>query len=288
MCGSIWFPAAAAYLADVVPRELRTEGFGLWRVFQSGGLALGPPLGALLIWLVSIRAAFVFAGGAALAFVVILWRGLPESLVTTSGAARGGLRIALRDRALLALVLGGVAIGIAFGVYESGLPVFLHEERGMAIATWGLVYGISPLLVAVFQYPIARWAGARSSRGVLAFGAALHGVALALLWPFAGIGILVVAVVVFTLGEMLTVPLTSTMAAGLAPANLRGTYQGALTLAWEAGFGPGTFVGLWLIGVGHGETMLAATLPLALLGALCFLSLPRGRARATPALGSTD
>jgi len=284
--GSLFFPAAAAYVADVVPPELRTEGYGLYRVFQSGGIALGPPLGALLIWLVSLRAAFVAAGVVTLLAVVLQW-GLPESLPAGEEAeGRGRLRSALRDRSLLSLVLGGLVIGIAFGVYESVLPVFLHEERGMAIATWGLVYGISPLLVALFQYPIARWAGGQSSRGVLAVGAVLHGAGLALLWPFAGIGVLVAAVIVFTLGQMLTVPVQRTMAATLAPVDQRGTYQGAVTLTWEAGFGPGSFVGLWLIGLGYGEALLAAMLPLSLLGGLFFLSLPRGSARGPAALAT--
>src|SRR5581483_5055254 len=36
--------------------------------------------------------------------------------------------------------------------------------------------------------------------------------------------------------------------------------------------------GLWLVGTGHGEVMLAAALPLSLLGALCFRRLPSGGA----------
>ena len=37
---------------------------------------------------------------------------------------------------------------------------------------------------------------------------------------------------------------------------------------------PGVLGGLWLVGIGHGELMLALCLPLAVVGALCFLPLP--------------
>jgi hypothetical protein len=36
----------------------------------------------------------------------------------------------------------------------------------------------------------------------------------------------------------------------------------------------GTFGGLWLVGIGRGQLMLVLCLPLAVLGALCFIPLP--------------
>jgi hypothetical protein len=50
--------------------------------------------------------------------------------------------------------------------------------------------------------------------------------------------------------------------------------QGILDLGFAVSFAPGTFVGLWLVGTGHGEVMLALGLPLAAVGALCLVRLP--------------
>jgi MFS family permease len=280
----VFEPAAGAYVADVVEPGLRTEAFGLWRVMGNAGFAVGPPVGALVIWLSSMRATFLFAGLAILLFLVIIFHGLPESRPEPGeGEPPARFRDALRDRLLLILALGTAIATFTYAFFEEALPVFLHEERGLAVVTWGLVLGINPVLVTIFQYPIARWAARRSSRNVLAFGAVLQGASLALLLPFSSLGALVVAVVILAAGEMLIAPVGAAVAAEIAPERLRGSYQGVINIAWEGAWGPAALIGLWLVGRGQGEVFLALALPIGGLAALLFLMLPGGRLqRETP------
>jgi MFS family permease len=269
-------PAISAAIADVVEPELRTEAYGLRR--QAGNImfALGPPLGALVALGLSLRWLFVFAGVVGLVGLAILWLGLPETRpAATSGEGPPRLREAIRDRLLLALALGtGIGI-LIYTQFDSVLGVFLHEERGYAIAAWGAVFGINPILVGLFQYPIARWAGMRSPRAMLALGTLLQGAALFVLWPASPLALLIGAIVLLTLGEMLLAPVASALAAALAPVRLRGSYEGVVDTAFAVSWAPGVLVGLWLVGDGRGEVMLALALPLAAVAALCFLPLPR-------------
>jgi MFS family permease len=289
LCNGIFEPAVGAYLADVSPHDLLTEAFGLQRVASNAFFAIGPPLGALVIWLSSLRATFFLAGVAIVAYLAIVWRGLPESLPERGeGEPPARIREALRDRLLVLLALGTGAATLAYAFYEDALPVFLHEERGIAVATWGLVFGLNPLCVAFLQYPLARWAARRSSRLVLATGSVLQGLAFLLLVPLTGIGGLVVAGLVLTAGEMLVAPVASAVAADLAPERLRGSYQGVLNLAWEGAWGPAAFGGLWLVGHGHGELMLVLGLPLGAVGALAYLALPGGPLHSEPGLVSAE
>jgi predicted MFS family arabinose efflux permease len=269
-------PAISAAIADLVEPELRTEAYGLRRQANNLTFALGPPLGALLALGLSLRWLFVFAGIAGLAFLAVIWLAFPETRPARGHGERPvRLREALRDRVLLALALGtGVGI-MVYSQFDSVLGVFLHEERGYALATWGAVFGINPILVGLLQYPVARWAGSRSPRAMLALGTLLQGAALFVLWPASGLPLLIGAIVVLTVGEMLLSPVASALAAALAPARLRGSYEGVVDLAFAVSWAPGVLVGLWLVGAGQGELMLVAALPLALLGALCFLPLPR-------------
>jgi MFS family permease len=276
-------PAANAYVADLVDPELRTEAYGLWRIFANAAVAVGPPLGALLVWAWTIRLTFVVAGVASLGYLAIAWRALPESRPRPHGAEQPArLREALHDRVLLALGVGVFLSAVLYAWYDDVWGVFLHEERGFAIATWGLVFGINPLLVTCLQYPIARAAARRSARLMLAFGTLLYGAAFALLWLVHGLGALVAAVVVLTCGEMLISPVATTVAANIAPERLRGTYQAVLEASWGGSAGPAYLVGFWLVGAGHGELMLALGVPLAIVGAASFAALPRGATR--PAL----
>jgi MFS family permease len=289
LTNGIFEPAVGAYIADVAPSELRTEAYGVQRVVSNAFFALGPPLGALLIWLASLRATFVVAGLAILAYLVVVWRALPESkpeAIAHEPPAR--FREALRDRLLVLLVFGAAGAALTYAFYEDALPVFLRDERGIAPATWGLLFGVNPVLVALLQYPIAHWAARRSSRLVLAAGAVLQGAALAVMLPLTGLGGVALAVLLLVFGEMLVAPVSSALAAELAPERLRGTYQGALNLAWEGAWGPAAFVGLWLVGRGQGEILLILGLPLGVVAAVAFLKLPGGRLQREPALASVD
>ena len=282
---SAFDPTSSAYVSDVVEPELRTEGFGLQRVVANAAFALGPPLGALLIWLASVRAAFVVSGAVLVAYLVVVWRWLPESRPTRpEGSVPVRFRDALRDRLLLILAAGTALAATSHSLYEGVVPVFLNDERAVEIATWGLLFGINPILIALFQYPVSRWASRRSNRGVLAAGALLQGVSLVLVLPVEGTAAILLAVVVFTIGEMLFVPVALALAAELAPVHLRGSYQGSLTLAWEVAWGPTTLLGLWLVGNGQGELALAAALPAGVLGALLFFTLPREPSAREPVL----
>lgn len=286
---SIFEPAAGAYVTDVIEPGLRTEAFGLWRVMANAGFAVGPPLGALVIWLSSLRTTFLFAGVAILGFLVIAFRGLPETRPEPGrGEPPARFREALRDRLLVLLAVGTATATFTFAFFEEALPVFLRDERGLAVITWGLILGINPILVTIFQYPISRWAGRRSSRGVLALGALLQGGALTLVLPFTSITALVVAVVILAVGEMLIAPVGAAVAAELAPERLRGSYQGVINVAWEGAWGPAALLGLWLVGRGQGEVFLLLALPIGGLAALLFLMLPGGRLQREPPLVSVE
>jgi MFS family permease len=268
-------PATSAAIADLVEPRLRTEAFGLKRQAQNVFFALGPPLGAAITLVLSMQWLFILAALATAIFLVIVLVAVPETRVAAEqNEERVHFGVALRDRALLLLAVGTGLGTIVYVQFDSVLGVFLHEERGYAIATWGFLFGINPILVALLQYPIARWAGRRSARAVLTAGVLLEGVALFALWPGSPVPLLVAAIVVLALGEMLVAPVAAAVAAALAPTALRGSYQGILDLGFAVSFAPGTFVGLWLVGAGHGELMLALALPLAAVGALCFLRLP--------------
>jgi MFS family permease len=271
----IWSAAANTIVVDTVEPELRAEAFGLQRQAGMIAFALGPPLGAVLTLVASLRWIFWTNALASLAFFVFAWIAIPETRpARIEGEAPPRLRHALRDRSLVLLTLGtGIAV-MVYVQFDSVLGVFLHRDRGYSLAAWGAVFAISPVLVALFQFPVSRWAGRRSARAMLSAAAVLEGLALFILWPSSVLPVLIVAVVVVTLGEMILNPIASTVAAALAPPHLRGSYEAFVGVAFAVSWAPAVLSGLWLVGAGHGELMLILALPLSVLAALCFRRLP--------------
>lgn len=274
--GDIWAAASNTAVADVLEPEQRSGGYGLVRQVGMAAFALGPFLGSLLVVTLSLRWIFWVHAICDALFLLLVIVTLPETLPERDPDAEPPrLRHALRDRRLLLLTLGTSIAILVYVQFDSVLGVFLHRDRGYGLATWGLVFAISPVLVGLTQYPVAKWAGRRSAPTMLAAGVLLEGVALFMLWPTSVLPVLVAAVIVVTIGEMLVQPVASTAAVDYAPAHLRGAYDAvgafAFALAWPAG----VLAGMTLVGAGHGDVMLMLALPLSVIAALCFRRLPR-------------
>jgi len=91
-----------------------------------------------------------------------------------------------------------------------------------------------PILVTLFQYPIARWAARRQARTMLAAGALLIGLALAVLLPSSTLVMIALAVAILTFGEMLFEPVASAFAADLAPSGCAGRTRASSTSRWRS------------------------------------------------------
>jgi MFS family permease len=268
-------PAMRAYIVDVVEPELRVEAFGIDRLVSNAAFALGPPLGALVITLASLRDTFLVTAVTELCFLAIAFLWLPESRPAATAAAEPPrLSEALHDRRLLMLALGTALAWFLFSLYDEVFGVFLHQERGVAISTWGLLFTINPVLVVLTQYPVARWASDRSPRFVLSAGALLNGLAVFLVLPFTGIAVVVVSIVLLTAGEVLLAPVSSALAGTLAPDRLRGAYQSVLDCGYGAASMPAVAIGLFLVGRGDFGWLLGAAPLIAVAAVACFSALP--------------
>ena len=288
LCFSAMRPAMRAYVVDVIDPSLRIEAFGIDRLVANASFALGPPLGALVLTVASLRDIFLIPFVTELCFLAIAFLMLPESR-TPGGADEEPPRLveALRDRMLLLLTAGTALAWFLFALYDEVFGVFLHDERGIAISTWGLLFTINPVLVTLGQYPVVRWARGRSARLMLSLGAILNGIAVFLVLPFDAIWVLVVSIVLLTLGEMLLTPVASALAGSLPPERLRGSYQSFLDSGYGAASVPAVSLGLVLVGSGHFGWMLAAAPVIAFAAVACFSALPAKEADALPVVEAT-
>ena len=79
--------------------------------------------------------------------------------------------------------------------------------------------------------------------------------------------LLAVAIFVFVIGEMLWVPTSQAVAAGLAPPDLRGAYMGAFSSMGAVGFALAPFTGLLVRDAGGDSAMWAFFAAMSIVGA---------------------
>jgi MFS family permease len=235
----LYRPAMNAAVADVVPPEDRRRAWGLAYWAMNVGWTAGVLLGGFLAergW----SLLFVADAATTLAFAAIVLRRVPETRPAGVRAHSpfAGLARTLRDgpfAAFLALHLVGLAVFVQFGFT---LPVAM-SGHGLGPAAIGAVLtlnGVVVVLVQPFQHALF---GRRDGSRLLAASALLFGTGYglcALAGPLAPLPVYVAGALLWSLGEVVGFPVAAALVADLAPAELRGRYQGAFSMCWGLAF----------------------------------------------------
>jgi MFS family permease len=229
-------PAASALIADLVPAEQRVSAFAVFRLAINVGWACGLTLGGLLA---DASFDYLFVGDAATsaAFGVISLIALPHGMRTSRLEERhlqGATRTILADRGFL-LFLGAVLIGAA--IYMQNVSTFpLHvREAGYSTSVYGALQALNGVIVVLLELPITSWTGRRSRTRMVALGAVLIGLSFASLAVATTVPALAVMVLVWTLGEIISSPVSSAFVADRSPEHTRGRYQASLGVMFALG-----------------------------------------------------
>lgn len=110
--GAAAFPAAQAYIADRTSPQERTEAVATLSASFGMGAAIGPGLGAALVFL-GVLAPLYFVGALAMASAVAIWFLLPERTKPVEREGMAHSSLSWRDPRVLPFVIFGLALGTA-------------------------------------------------------------------------------------------------------------------------------------------------------------------------------
>ncbi|MBD5782107.1 MFS transporter [Pelagicoccus sp. NFK12] len=230
---------ASALLTDLVPEEKRVMAFALFRLAINAGFAAGPALAGflylkapILIFLGDALTTFAFAG---LAFFY-----LPHGLRTIEGNASWSSVLAnwvtavadaSRNLAFRRFLMAVLLMGISFSQIFTLLAIFA-ADRGLAPASYGLLMGLNGAIIMLIEIPAVQWLKRLGPKRVLMCGYALIGIGCGLFSLAETLFGFVAAMVVFTVGEIIALPIGMAYSSGLAPEAYRGRYFGLRGMTW--------------------------------------------------------
>lgn len=223
ICNDLFRPAAQAAVVDLVGPELRPRAFALifWAI--NLGFAVATTMAGFLAqhgyWL-------LFLGDAAtsVAFAAVVYRLVPETRPERHEQP-GTLRQVLRDPLMLALVAAVVLGSIAYMQAFFTLPLAVVAD-GLGSRGYGLIIALNGVLIVALQ-PLLLSALGRRGRGPLLLSASvISGVGFALTMFADTVPTHLLAVAVWTLGEILGAGQLAALVASLSPVHLRGRYMG--------------------------------------------------------------
>jgi predicted MFS family arabinose efflux permease len=267
---SIGGSVGQALVADLVPPERHEAGYAMVRVAANLGVVMGPPIGSL--FLVIGGWSLLFPGVAALAAAA--W-GLAYRLIPVRGEysperppERGSLAVIAHDRLFLVFIVSSLFAWLVYVAYETVLPVSLVDTHGFQPAAWGVLVIVNPLLVTLMQLRLTRAVERVGAAPKLVVAMLLMGLPFLLFDISAAVPLVVLVIVLFVIGEMLWVPTSQAIVAGLAPVDLRGAYMGAFGSMAAAGFALAPFTGLQVRAAYGDDAMWAMFAALSVVGAL--------------------
>jgi len=236
-------PAMQAAVADVVEPRDRVRAFGLVYWVINFGVAIGLTLAGFLAT-VSFTLLFVGDGLTSILFGLIVWRVIPETRpvrhatpVHAGGndapapAARTDFFAPFRDGPFVGFLVLGFLYAALFLQHALALPLDM-AAHGLPKQLFGAILALNGAIVVLVQ-PFLAPALARYSRSrVLTIGAALTGIGFGLNafahapWVFA------LGICVWTIGEIMVLPVSNSVVADVSRADARGRYQGAYNFAF--------------------------------------------------------
>ncbi len=286
LIGSFGGPARQAMVADLLPKERQTEGFGILRVAFNLSATIGPVLGGFLAYQSYM---FLFIADAISSIVtgVIVFVVIPEtkpqkpedkpeeSMLKTIT----GYKEVLKDGVYMAFLSVSAIMVLVYIQMNSTLSVFLNTYHNFPTESFGLLLSMNALMVVLFQFSITRKISKYDPMKMMIFGTLFYLVGFTMYGFISDVYLFFIAMAIITIGEMIVTPIGTSAAALFAPEDKRGRYMAMFGFHWAI---PNLFgvilAGLVMDNIGPNWVWYFA-------GILCFISmigfwLLRGAAKA--------
>jgi len=254
------------------------------RVVYNLGFALGPAIGGLIAGRFSFLALFLLSAGAIFLFFLVALLFLRETKplapppVPSGERAqrhRGGYWQVFAHGPFMAFCGISMLMTLIYAQMYTNFPIYLTGSAGFSTEQYGLLMTINAAMIAFLQWPITRLVADRSKTRMLALGASLYGIGFGAIALSNHLLALALDVAVWTLGEIIAVPVGSALVAELAPERLRGRYMSVYSLAWGLGFSGGAVGGGYWLGQLNPKTLWLGAFGIGLFSAVSYLLLAR-------------
>jgi predicted MFS family arabinose efflux permease len=241
-------PANLSLITEIVAPSQRRMAFALNRLAINAGMSIGPVIGGFLT-LIDYHYLFYANAVASIAagiyFNSVKWSslaGTEKEIVVEENISKIKFAI-LSDKTFLFFLFAIIPANLVFFQHLGALPLYIVSDLGYTTAAFGLFGSINTILIIIAEVPLNNWMNDTPYRKSLIIGALFAGIG------FGGFAIatttfpLVIAIIVFTIGEMIFFPITAAYTSEIAPTDRRGEYMGYYQMTFSFAFSAGPWLG---------------------------------------------
>ena len=148
----------------------------------------------------------------------------------------------LKDKRFVYTLLAILPIPIIYFQNLGAYPLFLVNDLGFATSIYGLLFAINTVLIILIEVPLNNSMSKWSERKSMRLGAILIGIGFGAMAFANGLIFIIITIVIWTFGEMIFFPVTTSYISSIAPEKKRGEYMGYYQMTFSTAF----LIGPWL------------------------------------------
>lgn len=244
LTGEIYRPAVNALIADIVPEKHRLTAYAANRTALNAGFAIGPALGGFMAYYSWSLLFYADALTTALYGVIALFA-LPHGRRSNGDdkSSIGVWRAILGNASFMMFALATFFVAVTFMQMNATFPLLIIDS-GYEPWVFGIITSFNGLLIVMVELPLTTITRRFPIRNVIIVGYLLIGLGMGLAAFASTVPMFLMVMAVFTMGEIIAMPMVPTYLAKLAPADRRGRYMGVFGLTWAMALLLGPKIGL--------------------------------------------
>jgi predicted MFS family arabinose efflux permease len=238
--GEAYRPAVNVSIANYVSAEQRGRTISLIRLAINLGMSLAPAVGGWIAiaygysWLFWIDGTTCIIAALFFVWVSRNWVEKKRQEKTERNEGKALETPPLRNPDYLVFLLVSFIMAFAFLQWFHTVPVFIKTEWNFDERYIGALMATSSLMVSVIEMPlIHEIERLKQRRRSLFTGMVLIGGAYLIFELFPWLGFCFIAVIIWTMGEILFLPINNSMAINLSPEFRRGDYMALYFMSWS-------------------------------------------------------
>jgi MFS transporter, DHA1 family, multidrug resistance protein len=246
--GALFDSPTGAAIAALTTDDERLQFYSVRGVITSLGMTIGPLIGAALLKVDFALVAYLSAS-LYVVTLIVTWRWLPDVKVGKSDQPlTSGVKQVMRDRPFVILV--ALLMGYWFMWVQLTLSVPLKATALSGDeSSVGVIYAVNAVITIALQVPLIQFLGERlRPLPALVIGLGIMSLAMGSIAVTQTFLALLVCIAVFSIGNLIATANQSTVIAGMAQPDARGSYFGVSAIALAVGGSAGNLIGSALYG----------------------------------------
>ncbi|WP_066295811.1 MDR family MFS transporter [Bacillus sp. FJAT-29937] len=258
---SFYWPASQAMVADVVEEKHRSHVFAVFYTSINIAVVIGPVLGAIFYTKYRFELLLI-AGIICIILAVILAKMTRETVPHQSHLVNENDKwysfltkqvkdygIIFKDKVFLLFIIAGVLAAQTFMQLDLLIPIytseFINNQTLLKFGDWaftvsgeqafGILLSENGFLVALFTVAVTKIMIKYKERNVFVISSLTYAAAIFMFGQTTWIWGLIIAMALFTFGELMTVGIQQSFVSKIAPEHMRGQYFAAASLRFTFG-----------------------------------------------------